>query len=405
MKLPWLSPVLEQSGPIVSVHLDTTRTDPQAASELEARWAQMRSRLAADGAPDDLLARIEESVLSPSPLGGRHGRSIFASDSEILVDRVLPVPPVRESAHRGEFPQLLPLLQLIPFAVSQLLIVVDRAGADLHLRAPENPSIAHGPNGLGSDATVEGGHDVLHKASLGGGAQHGWRADNYEARVEDSWERNADAVASAVEKVLREKHVDMVMLSGDVRAMGLLRDALGRETRERLIEVSGGARGASLDRGPFREELDRTTREFITGRQQELATRFRESQSGDGASVGGAAEVSQALDRGQVEELVFVSGSEPGGIEELLRGALGTDASVSALEGDAEGIPEGIGALLRWRDDSTPSNSIGSMSGMLAASDAPPDRAPPVLDRSVPHLDALCRLHEDDGTGPRRPAI
>lgn len=363
MKLPWLTPVLEASGPFVSVHLDTTRTDPHAAAELEARWAQMRSRLAADGTPPALLDRIGETVLSPSSLGGRHGRSLFATDSGILVDRVLPVPPLHESGHRGEFPQLLPLLQLIPFAISQLLVVVDRAGADLHLRVPENPSIAHGPNGLGEEARVEGGHDVLHKASLGGGAQHGWRADNYEARVEDSWERNADAVADAVEKALREHPVDMVMLSGDVRAMGLLREALGRESRERLIEVPGGSRGVPLDRGPFREELDRTTREVITARQQELATRFRESQARDGASVGGAAEVSGALARGQVEELVFVTGHEPPGIEEMLRGALATDAAVSALEEDADGIPEGVGALLRWRDGSTPSNSIGSMSG------------------------------------------
>ncbi|WP_341856117.1 Vms1/Ankzf1 family peptidyl-tRNA hydrolase [Brachybacterium sp. GPGPB12] len=158
-------------------------------------------------------------------------------------------------------------LRLIPFAVRQPLVVVDRAGADLHLRAPENPSIAHGPNGLGEDATVEGGHDVLHKASVGGGPQHGWRADNFEARVEDSWERNADAVAEAVERAAREHRVDMVMLSGDVRAMGLLREALGRETSERLLEVPGGDRGAALDRGPFREALTRATEEFIAARR------------------------------------------------------------------------------------------------------------------------------------------
>ena len=109
----------------------------------------MRSRLAADGAPQELLAEIEESVLTPSSLGGRQGRSVFATDTEILVDRVLPAPPLQESAHRGEFPQLLPLLQLIPFAVSQLLIVVDRAGADLHLRFAENPSISHGSERTG----------------------------------------------------------------------------------------------------------------------------------------------------------------------------------------------------------------------------------------------------------------
>ena len=324
----------------------------------------MRSRLAADGAPQELLAEIEESVLTPSSLGGRQGRSVFATDTEILVDRVLPAPPLQESAHRGEFPQLLPLLQLIPFAVSQLLIVVDRAGADLHLRSAENPSISHGPNGLGEDSTVDGGHDVLHKASVGGGPQHGWRADNFEARVEDSWERNADAVAGSVEKILRERRVDMVMLSGDVRAMGLLREALGRETQR------------SADRGVRRHPRRRPGSGPVPGgagprrpgsssppASEELAARFRESQARDGASVGGAAEVAQALARGQVEELVLVSGQEPAGIEELLRTALATDASVSALQEDALGIPEGVGALLRWRDGSTPSNSIGSMSG------------------------------------------
>lgn len=363
MKLPWLAPVVDHPGPLVSVHLDTTRTDPQSAGELEARWARLRSQLAADGTPQPMLEEIQESVLAPSPLGGRHGRSLFATDSEILLDRVLPVPPLAESVHRGEFAQLLPLLRLTPFAISRLLIVVDRAGADLHLRAPSNPSLTGAPNGEDADTRVDGGHDDLHKGSRSGGVQHGWRADNFEARVEDSWERNADAVAAAVEKVLREQHLDMVMVSGDVRAIGLLKEALGRETRERLLEMPGAARGTALDHGPFREALTRAVADFTAQRQHELATRFRESQARDGASVAGAAEVAQALARGQVEELVFVSGHEPAGIEEMLRTALATDAAVSALQEDTGGIPEGVGALLRWRDGTTPSNSIGSMSG------------------------------------------
>ena len=363
MKLPWLKPALEAPGPVTSVHIDTTRTDPHAAGQLEARWARMRSDLSAAGAPAALLDQIEETVLSPSPIGGRHGRTLLATDTEVLVDRVLPAPPLTESAHRGEHPQLLPLLQLTPFAVSQLLIVVDRAGADLHLRAPDDPSIAHGHNDLDADASVEGGHDVLHKASLGGGTQHGWRANNYETRVEDSWERNADAVAGTVERILREKSPDMLMLSGDVRAMGLLKDALSPESRARVIDVPGGTRGVAFDRGPFREELTAATEEFVAHRQQELAERFRESQARDGASVGGASEVAQALTRGQVEELVFVSAHAPDTIEDLLRRTLLTDGAVSALPEDVDGIPEGVGALLRWRDGTTPSNSIGSMTG------------------------------------------
>src|SRR5699024_8305812 len=69
------------------------------------------------------------------------------TDTEILVDRVLPVPPEQESAQRGDAPVLLPLLQLTRFAVSQLLILVDRSGADLHLRARRTPPSGRAPTG------------------------------------------------------------------------------------------------------------------------------------------------------------------------------------------------------------------------------------------------------------------
>ncbi len=306
MKLPWLKSAVERSGPFTTIYLDTTRIEPNAAAEIETRWSSLRSSLAAEGAPDALLAEIEDTLLEPSSLGGRHGRAIIATDQQILVDRVLPVPPLLESAHRGDFPQLLPLLQLTPFAVSQLLIVVDRAGADLHLRAPENPSIVHAPNDLGEDATIEGGHDELHKASVGGGSQHGWRANNFEARVEDSWERNADTVAATVERIPRERDPDMVMLSGDVRAMALFKDALGRETRERLIEVQGGnprrgARTGLVPRGdrPRHRGVHRCTTAGALrpvprepGTRRRLRGRRRRGRPGARARSGGRAALS-----------------------------------------------------------------------------------------------------------------
>src|SRR5690625_5349977 len=122
----------------------------------------MRSGLADDGAPDDLLEQIEETVLSPSPIGGRHGRTIVATDTEILVDRVLPVPPEQESAQRGDAPVLLPLLQLTRFAVSQLLILVDRSGADLHQRAPVHHSIRQSTNWRGVGYSYVCRHEVTH---------------------------------------------------------------------------------------------------------------------------------------------------------------------------------------------------------------------------------------------------
>ena len=363
MKLPWLMPVLENDGPFLSIYIDSTRTDPRSATELSTRWGQFRSRLAEAGAPEAILEEIETTLLEPSPIGGRHGRAVLATGTEILVDRVLPVPPLEDLACWEDEPRLLPLLQLTPHAVRQLLVEVDRSGADLHLRAPENPVISKKSNDLGEEASVDGDHDELHKASAGGGNQHGWRSNNFQARVEDSWERNAETVAETVDTIVRERTLDMLLLTGDVRAQSLLKDELGKQALSILHEVPGGTRGMSLERTSFREELTRVTREFVEHRQRELSERFTESQARDGDSVAGAAEVAQALERGQVDELLFVIGTEPEDAERLARQALATDAGISALDEQFASIPEGVGALLRWRDESTPSNSLASMSG------------------------------------------
>ncbi|MFC0672944.1 baeRF2 domain-containing protein [Brachybacterium hainanense] len=364
MKLPWLTPALEPDGPYLSVYLDTTRTDQRAADELASRWAQQRGSLRSAGAPEALLAEVEETVLSPSRVGGRHGRAVLATaDQGIVLDRVLPAPPLAESATWSERPLLLPLMQLTQFAVSQLLIEADRSGADLHLRAPENPSIPQSENVLDGDARVDGGHDELHKTGRGGGSQHGWRSDNFEARVEDSWERNAEAVAETVRRLVVRHRPQMVLATGDVRALSLLKDELGPEVLGLLTEIPGGTRGQSLERPSFREAVLEATRAHIARTQRDLAARFTEEQGRGGTSVAGADEVRQALGRGQVEELIFVTGQEPVGIEDLLTTAIRTDAGISALADGVVAIPEGVGALLRWRDGATPSNGLGSMTG------------------------------------------
>lgn len=363
MKFPWLKSALEQEGPFLSLYIDTTRTNENAATEITNRWQWLRGQVAADGAPKALLDRIEDSLLRPSTIGGRHGRAIIAAGDQLLIDRVLPAPPRRDAGAYGDRPLLLPLLQLTPHAIRQLLIEVDRAGADLHLRAATDPSLEKSTEDLGEDAVVEGGHDELHKTSKSGVSRNGWRGDNFEARVEDSWERNADVVAEQVNRLVLRHDPHMVILTGDVRAQSLLKDSLRREVTDRLFEVPGGTRGQSMQRSAFRSRLAEVTQEFSDSRQRELAEQYRESQARDGASVGGATAISLSLDRGQVEELLFLIDREPDNIEELLFQAITTDAGVSALDDGHVDLLDGVGALLRWRDEATASNALGSLSG------------------------------------------
>lgn len=374
MKLPWLKSALEQDGPFLSIYFDTTRMTENAASEIANRWAHLREKVETEGAPKKLLSEIEDSILRPSSVGGRHGRAIIASGDTIIIDRALPAPPDQDAGAYGDKPLLLPLLRLTPHAIRQLLIEVDRAGADLHLRAATDPSIARSSEDLGADGSVDGGHDELHKSRTSGAdsgqSGKGWRSDNFEARVEDSWERNAEAVADQVNKLVLKHQPEMVLLTGDVRAQALLKDELRQEVLDRLHEVPGGTRGHSLQRDSFRDELRQVTEQFAENKQRDLAEQFRESQARDTASVGGAAEVAQALERGQVDELLFLSGHEPDNIEDLLFQAITTDAGVDAIDHQLVDLLDGVGALLRWKDEATPSNTVGSMSGDRARIDA-----------------------------------
>lgn len=355
MRYPWLKDVLAADPPFLTVYVDTTRTDPSAAAEIETRWEHLRDKALAEGAPKKLLQQIERSVLEPSGIGGPHGRAFVAAGNTLHIDRVLPSPPENYAScnHR---PHLLPLLSVAARAVSHLLVQVDRSGADISLRAPEDPHLAGSQEALGEDASIEGGHDELHKRGTG------WRGQDFQARVEDSWERNAAAVAQRLDKLVRQYRPDLVLLSGDIRATHLLKEAVGQETKQRLVDVPGGGRNEGVDRDEFQVHVEEAVDNFIAYREKAAVDRFIAEQSRDGNSVAGAAEVRDALKRGQVDELLLTAGSEPEDIEELLYLAVSTDAAVQSLEPAALSLPDGVGALLRWRDEATPSNAVPTMS-------------------------------------------
>ncbi|WP_026818744.1 hypothetical protein [Arthrobacter castelli] len=356
MRYPWLKDVLEAEPPFLSIYVDTTRTEPSAAAEIENRWEHLREKAEAEGAPKSLLQQIERAVLEPAGIGGPHGRAFLAAGGQLFINRVLPSPPENFVAHNHR-PHLLPLMRVAARAVSHLLVQVDRSGADISLRAPDDPHVAGSAKALGEDASVEGGHDELHKTG------EGWRGQNFEARVEDSWERNAAAVAQRLDKLVRLYRPDLVLVSGDVRASHLLKEAVGQECRQRLVEVPGGGRNDGVDRDEFRVHVEEAVDNFIAFREKAAVDRFVAEQSRDGDSLAGADEVRQALQRGQVDELLVTRGQAPGDIEDLLFQALRTDAAVQSLDSGALSMPDGIGALLRWRDESTPSNAIPSLSG------------------------------------------
>jgi hypothetical protein len=389
MKLDSLKPLLDHSGPLATVCMDATRAEEAGDRELRSRWSGLRRRLESAGAPQETIEAIAEVVLRPTHVPGPHGRFVVAAGAEVLYDRVLAVPPVREEAFYEGVPALMPAARAEEEAVRYLLVEVDRSGADLTWSGIDTPEPATETD------HVEGGHDVLRKVRASGG----WSHRRMRSRVEDSWERNAVAVAAELDRVVSDQRPELVMITGDVRAVAMIRDAVGRTTADVLVEVPGGSRADGVKEDVFAENVQQVLEAYRVRRRAKVTDRVRESLGRGAGAVAGLADVVDVLRRGQVAELVVVedgvgrpaalharklwAGAGPleiamrrselkdlgvadddvrqvGADVAVLRAATAQDAGITFASQGGIDLTDGIGALLRWTDSATPHDAAPS---------------------------------------------
>lgn len=388
MKLDSLKPLIDHTGPLTTVCLDVTRAEEAGDRELRSRWNALRRHLEQAGAPARTVEAIADVVLRPTHVPGPHGRFVVARGDEVIYDRVLAGPPVREEAFHDGVPALMPAVQAEEEAVRYLLVEVDRSGADLTWSGIAVPE----PDG---EEHVEGGHDVLHKARATGG----WSHRRLRSRVEDSWERNAEAVAAELDRLVTEHRPELVMITGDVRAVAMIRDAVGRVTADVVVEVPGGSRADGVKEEVFGENVHEVLEAYRARRRERVTDRVREALGRGAGAVTALADVVEVLRRGQVAELVIAedAAGRPTPLDEkqlwtgdgpleiglrrseldalgvpassarqvradiaILRAATAQDAGITfAVEGSVD-LVEGIGALLRWTDPATPHEAAPS---------------------------------------------
>jgi hypothetical protein len=391
MKLDWLKPLLGRTGPFTTVYVDATRSDPSGETEVLDRWKGLRRDLERQSAPTRVLDEIEDVITRPTRVAGAHGRVLIADAEGVRIDRVLADPPDRNSATYGPVPALIPAARAADEAVSYLLVEVDRQGANLHW------SDDTGRLETGDHEVVEGDHDELRKVKTGGG----WHHDHSQNRAEDSWERNAEIVAADIDKQAARRCPELIILTGDVREVPLLQDKLGHQAKELVVVVPGGSRAEGVKQDTFDERVKATLEAYRARRREGVLDHFRQEQGRGGAAVTQLDDVIEVLRRGQVLDLVLHEsvgtnasaigdrtvwvGPDPLqialtradlqaiGVDEgarelradiaLVRAALGQDAGLTfAVDGSVD-LVDGVGAILRWTDPSTPSEAVLSQSG------------------------------------------
>jgi hypothetical protein len=381
VRLDWLNPLVGRSGPFATVALDVTREAPESAHEIELRWEGHERRLRSLGASPATIAAFEDAAVAPTGRAGRAGRLLVTADDALVLDLVLPQPPVRELTTVGPVPHLMPAVRAFANCAPHLLVQVNRSGADIDVVGILGEQAAH--------QEVEGDHDVMHKVPGGG-----WSHRRFQQRVEDSWERNAEEVAAEVDRLFRRFAPEVVLVTGDEHALSALTAALVKPVLDKLVRIEGGGRAAGTSQEALHESAERALARHIADRDGALVDAFAGARGRQREAVQGLDSVVDALRRAQVAQLLLhddptsdatlwvgdkpldlglarddvtaLGVSDPTEVPAsaaLVWALLGSGGGITLVDPAQVRLTGGIGALLRWTDGSTPHDGAPSMPG------------------------------------------
>jgi len=379
-----IASLLHVDGPFVSAYLASPSEEPNAAFHLTTRWKTMRSTLAAAGADDETLdamdaaVGVESAAVRPEPAAAADNHpevevdaaadhaggdvlAIVAAGGRVLLREHLPLVRGVGTARFGLVPWLTPLLEAAEAQVPYVLVVADRAGADLH--------------GYGRhtevDSSVEGSQNQIERNKPRGLSQK-----RYQQRAIDSWERNAAEVAVKVGELAERLSARLVLVGGDDHAVVPLVDALAHPWSERVKILEHATRAAGGDPAKLDDEVSRLVRTVHAEDEVAVLERFREENGQHDRAADGPARVIESLQAAMVDTLLVHDdedddrsawfGPEPNhagidvadleamGVTEpkqarlvdvAVRAALGTGAAVRLVP--AATVRDGLGAILR----------------------------------------------------------
>lgn len=361
--IPDVAAAFDGPGPFVTVYLGTEAAITQAAQQNELRWKSLRRQLEEDGAPPRALAAVDSLVPEAHHLG--RTLAVIADASGARLVRHEEEPPVRDAGWVAPLPRIGPLIEWSQSAVPHLVVLADRAGADIVVFSRSHEGVL----AVGEDSDAD---PVLRKSNPGG-----WSQRRYQTRAENQWEHNAKEVADRVATLADKTGARLVVVAGDVRAVQLLGDHLPDRTR-RLIKEVDGSRAAGSGVDEIAEDVVKLVATVVAEDSVEFLRQFKQERGQRDLAVEGTKATLDALAAARVDTLLIHDdadddrtawfGPEPGmvgqtkkGLAELgvarpqkarlvdvaIRAAFITGAAVRIVP-SVGSVRQGIGAILRF---------------------------------------------------------
>ena len=355
-----------------TVHIDLSNDRETEEGVAEPRRRSVLDRLRRAGADEATADAIDEALSTPSRLPAPFHRFLLAREGRVVVDETIPGTAPGETLEVGPLPRIAPLIRTGVDEFAYIVVRTSRDGGDIAV---------HRTGAFFPEAreSIEGRTDTLHKVKGGG-----WAHLNQQEHVEELWKQNQQELSTEVDRLVREVRPRLVVVAGDIKARGLLLDALAPASRALAADLQMNARADGADEsvvdGFIADQLRAIEQRDRADALDLLRTRV--AQERPAADVGVRA-VTEALRQAQVDTLfvdvtalegetllaledvpwvartaedagpVEVVGEVPA-VEALLRAALMTDARILTASHVDTGA--GVAALLRWPVD-VPANA------------------------------------------------
>jgi hypothetical protein len=360
----------ELTEPVLSVYFGLA--DP-ARDDLGLRRRAILEELARTK-PEPAALEDARRALEDVPLGfGSLGLFIGREGGTVTLE--MRGADIADHAAKNAVPHVLPYLCWQQQRPASVMVMLDRAGADV--------TVQPAAGGKPSTTTVQGPDDEIVRNAPGG-----WSQGRHQNRAEDSWLHNSGRAAEVAADALASCGARLLIVGGDVRAVQYFQEQLPAwVAQEVTVKAIPGGRHPDGSHDLRPSETTEITRQYTEERARRAVADVNAQSGPDGLGVQGVAATIHALSRGQVHTLLVTPalrvpepavawfGRGPTDISEhrsgitspetpafsgpvvevMVRAAVLTGAEVVILPSDPEepteaelGLRQGVGALCRF---------------------------------------------------------
>jgi peptide chain release factor subunit 1 len=367
--------------PVLSVYLDAranevgrTGFEPFLRKELRARIESYprrspeRESVAADA------ERIQDYVRDHVPASASTVAIFACAAADLFEAQSLEVPYGENRIYVGEEPHLYPLSRVLEQYRRYAALIADTHVARVFVF------------GMGQELD----HKTVVSEKTRRTMVGGWSQMRYQRHVDHRHLKHAKEAAAALTRVVRHEAIEHVVIGGDAVILPLVREELSKDVTQKVIDV------LSVDaKTPEHEILSLTLdvfRRHDAATDVEVVTRLFDEYRSGGLAVVGLLDTLEALEAGQVDELLLTalpSGLDRSADHEHDSPTTGLPpdqlAQRETLAGDLVLRARRTGAAVRFVDDANLLWSVGGAGAFLRYRLAPEEpTAQPLL---IPEVD------------------